>query len=54
MKLDRDCRLIEVFDTHKKLVLAILDDAYVAGFFWKDPSPHKARQTTRDRRQASQ
>ena len=54
LALDGDGRLSEVLDTHKKLVLAILDDTYLAAFFWKDPTPQKARQTPRDRRQASQ
>lgn len=54
LKLDRDGRLIQVLEAHRKLVFTILDDAYLAGFFWKDPAPHKAIHTTRDRRQASQ
>lgn len=53
VRLDRDGRIPATLDAHRKLVLAILDDAYLANFFWKDPSPKKALQTTRDRRQAS-
>lgn len=34
-------------------VLGILDDAYLAGFFWRDPSSQRAQRTTRDRRQAA-
>ena len=50
--LDADNALPAMLTTHKKLVHAILDDAYLAGFFWKEPSKQRATQTTRDRRHA--
>ena len=53
LALDGEKRLVDVLMTHKRLVLAILDDAYVAGFFWKSPSTERAVKTTRDRRQAA-
>jgi hypothetical protein len=37
---------------HRKLVLAIVDDAYLASFFWRDPSVSLAVRTTRDRHHA--
>ncbi len=53
IELDRDELLPTVLRDHKKLVLAILDDAYLGGFFWKDPSTERALRTTRDRRDAA-
>lgn len=53
LAIDSQGLMVVVLVNHKKLALAILDDAYLASFFWKDPSVQKAVQTTRDRRQAS-
>lgn len=52
LDLDHGNVLATMLANEKKLVLAILDDAYLAGFFWKDPSTGRALQTTRDKRQA--
>jgi hypothetical protein len=54
VELDADGHIRDLLDDHRKLVLAILDDPYLATFFWRDPSREKAQQTTRDRRQATQ
>lgn len=53
LALDRDSRLSDMLQREKRLVMAILDDAYLTGFFWKDPSTRRAMQTTRDKRNAS-
>lgn len=51
-KLDKQKKIEAVLTDHKKLVLTILDDAYLGKYFWRDPSPQRARQTTPDRRLA--
>ncbi len=52
LKLDADGRVSGVLQQKQKLVLAILDDAYLAGFFWRDPSTGRALQGTKIRREA--
>lgn len=51
--LDESGRLESVLTEHKRLVMSILDDSYLGGYFWKLPSAAKAKQTTRDKRQAA-
>ena len=38
---------------HKKLVMAILNDAYLNKYFWREPSSSEALKTTRDKRKAA-
>lgn len=52
LSLDEGGHLEGVLTDHKRLVMSILDDNYLGGYFWKDPSPARAKQTTRDRRDA--
>lgn len=52
-KLDKSKHLQSVLIEHKTLVLAILDDAHLGNYFWQDPTPKRARQTTHNRRNAS-
>jgi hypothetical protein len=52
LALDVNGQLAAVLVDHKKLVLAILDDAYLAAFFWREPSASRAARTTRDRHEA--
>ncbi len=42
LRLDQDGRLAEVLNDHKPLVMSILEDEYLSGFFWKDPTPKNA------------
>jgi hypothetical protein len=51
--LDRDQVIAAILVEHKNLVMSILDDAYLGSYFWRDPSTWRARNTTRDRRDAS-
>jgi len=53
LSLDKDQLIAGLLEEHKTLVLKILDDAYLASFFWRDPSITRAQQTTRKRRDAS-
>jgi len=53
LALDTDGRIAEVLSEHHRLVLAILDDTYLAKFFWRDPSLERALRTTRDRHKAN-
>ncbi|MFA9478234.1 hypothetical protein ACERK3_07985 [Phycisphaerales bacterium AB-hyl4] len=53
LAMDANGRLADILTEHKRLVLAILDDAYLENYFWKEPSPRKATQTTKGRRQAA-
>jgi len=51
-ELDKKNKIAAVLKEHKKLVLTILDDAYLGKYFWRDPSPERARQTTPAKRNA--
>lgn len=53
VRLDHGGTIAATLTEHKPLVMAILDDAYLADYFWKDPSAERARQTTTDKRKAS-
>ncbi len=50
--LDADHTIPALLEKDRKLVLAILDDAYLATFFWRDPSVERALRQTNDRRDA--
>lgn len=52
LQLDESGRIAGVLVEHKRLVLTILDDAYLASFFWRDPSTDRATKTTREKRNA--
>ena len=52
LALDKGGHRVSVLTKHKKLVMSILDDNYLGDYFWKDPSAERAKQTTRDKRQA--
>jgi hypothetical protein len=52
LKLDTENQVRTVLEADKKLVLAILDDAYLGDFFWRDPSVERALRGTRNRKQA--
>jgi len=53
LALDKGGQLVSVLTEHKKLVMSILDDNYLGDYFWKYPLAEKAKQTTRDKRQAA-
>ena len=38
LKLDGNGRISGLLQEHKPLILTILEDEYLAGFFWKDPT----------------
>lgn len=52
LALDAEGHIADLLVEHKKLALTILDDSYLAGFFWKNPSTQQALKKTRDRHQA--
>lgn len=52
MKLDDSGHVCGKLLTHRRLVMSILDDAYIGRFFWSEPSPEKAREATHNRKQA--
>lgn len=44
LKLDR-CRIVSsALEEHKRLVMALLEDQYLSGFFWQAPSAQRAGQ----------
>jgi hypothetical protein len=43
--IDRDDRLPEILEAHKRLVMCILDDEYLARFFWEEPTDARARKS---------
>jgi len=53
LAIDKDGHMASVLTEHKRLVMSILDDNYLGDYFWKLPSAARAKQTTRDKRQAS-
>ncbi len=53
LQLDQDNHLPDLLKTHKKLVLALLDDPYLSTFFWREPDIAHAGQARRDKRSAA-
>jgi hypothetical protein len=53
LAIDKGGHLESMLTEHKRLVMSILDDSYLGGYFWKDPSVARAKQTTREKRQAA-
>ena len=53
LAIDKGGHLVSLVTDHKKLVMSILDDQHLGDYFWKDPSVDRAKQTTRDKRQAA-
>jgi len=42
LKLDGTGYVADVLTEHRKLVMALLGDAYLSRFFWEDPTPKRA------------
>lgn len=38
VQLDRDSLVIAALQEHKRLAMSLLEDKYLSGFFWQDPS----------------
>ncbi len=44
LKLDRDGYVPGALQEHKRLVMSLLEDEYLSGFFWQDPCAKRAGQ----------
>ncbi len=51
--LDQDRLLPDLLRTHKPLVLTLLDDPYLSGFFWRDPDMEHVGPARRDKHSAA-
>jgi len=47
LKLDGGGHVAGALQEHKKLVISLLDDEYLSGYFWQEPSFNRARQSRR-------
>jgi hypothetical protein len=45
LKLDRDGYVPGALQEHKRLVMSLLEDEYLSGFFWQEPSARRAGQS---------
>jgi hypothetical protein len=45
LKLDSDGYVVSALQEHKRLVISLLDDEYLSGFFWQEPSALRAKQS---------
>jgi len=45
LKLDSDGHVAGALQEHKRLVISLLDDEYLSGFFWQEPSAFGAKQS---------
>ena len=45
LDLDRDGRLADALQLNRPLVMSILEDQYLSGFFWEEPCPRRANQS---------
>jgi hypothetical protein len=52
LQLDKPNNLGQLLVSHKPLVLSILEDEYLASFFWKAPSPDSKRQARNHKHKA--
>lgn len=47
LKLDGEGSVAAMLQEHKKLVIALLEDQYLSGYFWQEPSVKRAGQAKR-------
>ena len=47
--LDHDGLLADVLEQHRKLVIALLEDEYLATYYWEDPTDQRARKVNQAR-----
>ena len=45
LKLDGSGHVASALQEHKRLVISLLDDEYLSGFFWQEPSDIRAKQS---------
>lgn len=50
LRLDRTCHVVNSLQEHKRLVISLLEDDYLSGFFWRDPSARRPGQSRRAKR----
>lgn len=47
VRVDRDGRISEALSTHKRLVIALLEDALLSRSFWQEPTVRRAGKSSR-------
>ena len=47
LSLDENKTIANCLEDHKSLVMTVLEDQYLSNYFWKEPSPKRARQSKR-------
>lgn len=47
LKLDQDGHVPSCLKEHKRLVIALLDDEYLSGYFWKEPCDERGKKARR-------
>lgn len=47
VRVDRDGRISETLSRHKRLVIALLEDALLSRSFWQEPTPGRAGKSSR-------
>lgn len=52
-ELDQSDYLGQTLTTHKRLVLSLLDDRYLSGFYWRDPAGVHPAQTHKEKHAAA-
>lgn len=52
-ELDQSGYLGQTLTTHKRLVLSLLDDRYLSGFYWRDPAGVHPAQTHKEKHAAA-
>ena len=49
LALDESGHFADALTGHRRLVMSILDDEYLSGFFWEDPSHERARKSKKSK-----
>jgi len=52
LRLDESQYVADLLKEHKRLVLSLLDDEYLSGFFWQEPSAKRAGQSKKAKHSA--
>ncbi len=47
LRLDGNCHVSAALQEHKRLVMTLLEDPYLSGFFWQEPTAERGRKARR-------
>jgi hypothetical protein len=54
LQLDQDNRVIAALQEHKRLVMSLVDDEFLSGYFWQAPGSQRTGQAKKAKRDAQQ